>query len=120
MSALDPLSLPRLPRDADGPVFAEPWQAQAFALTLKLHEAGRFTWSEWAETLGAELATDPSDDGSRYYDHWVAALEALAVRHGMTEPAALRARKAAWVRAYRETPHGKAVELPGTIAPSVR
>lgn len=55
-------------------MFAEPWQAQAFALTLKLHEDGAFSWKEWAQTLSDELAGDPTDDGSRYYEHWVAAL----------------------------------------------
>lgn len=111
MSAPDILSLPRLPRDADGPVFAEPWQAQAFALTLKLHEAGRFTWSEWASALSEELAADPTDDGSHYYNHWVAALERLAQARGLTEGAELAARKAAWAEAYHQTPHGKPVEL---------
>ena len=105
------LALPRLPRDADGPVFAEPWQAQAFALTLKLHEAGAFTWPEWAEALSAELARDPEDDGSRYYEHWVAALERLASGHGLTQPEELAARKTAWAEAYRRTPHGRPVEL---------
>jgi nitrile hydratase accessory protein len=119
LSAPDPLALPRIPRDADGPVFAEPWQAQAFALVLKLHEAGAFSWTEWAETLGAELARDPTDDGTRYYDHWVAALETIAARHALTETAELAARKAAWADAYRHTPHGRPVEL-GTIAPAVR
>src|SRR5262245_34967263 len=81
-SELDRFSaLPRLPRDGDdgGPVFAEPWQAQAFALAVKLSEAGHFTWKEWAATLAAELraAEDRGepDDGSHYYEHWVAALE---------------------------------------------
>jgi nitrile hydratase accessory protein len=111
LSAPDPLALPRLPRDADGPVFAEPWQAQAFALTLKLHEAGAFSWSEWAEALGAELARDPTDDGSRYYDHWVSALEALTARHRLAAADELAVRKAAWAHAYETTPHGRPVEL---------
>jgi nitrile hydratase accessory protein len=113
LSAPDPLALPRLPRDADGPVFAEPWQAQAFALALKLHEAGAFTWSDWARTLGAELAKDPADDGARYYDHWVSALETLATTRALASPAELAARKAAWTHAYEVTPHGKSVELQG-------
>src|SRR6185437_15085837 len=73
----DLAALPRLPRDAAGPVFAEPWQAQAFALAVELSAAGVFSWPEWAAALGAELASDPDDDGGRYYDHWVAALERL-------------------------------------------
>ncbi len=116
MSAPDVLALPRLPRDADGPIFAEPWQAQAFALTLKLHEAGAFTWPEWAQALSVELARDPSDDGSRYYDHWVAALEGLVVGRELAGPAELDARKAAWDHAYRHTPHGQPVHLQATEA----
>jgi len=111
LSAPDVLSLPRLPRDAEGPVFAEPWQAQAFALALKLHEGGAFTWTEWAAALSAELAGDPTDDGSRYYEHWVAALEGLANGRNLTAPGELAARKEAWKDAYLRTPHGQPVSL---------
>lgn len=111
MSAPDLAALPRLPRDAEGPVFAEPWQAQAFAMTLKLHEAGAFTWPEWAQALSVELAGDPDDDGSRYYDHWVAALEGLVAGRNLAAPAELAARKDAWREAYLRTPHGQPVEL---------
>jgi len=106
-----PEDLPGLPRDESGPVFAEPWQAQAFALVVQLHEDGAFTWTEWAEALGRELATDPADDGSRYYHHWVAALEALSAERALAAPAELTARKTAWADAYRRTPHGRPVEL---------
>jgi len=111
LSGPDVLSLPRLPRDADGPVFAEPWQAQAFALTLKLHEQGAFTWPEWAQALSEQLAADPDDDGSRYYEHWVAALEGLVSARKLAEAEELEARKAAWRDAYLRTPHGQPVEL---------
>src|SRR6202011_4072721 len=108
-------ALPRLPRDDGGPVFAEPWQAQAFALAVKLSEQGHFTWTEWAAALGAELkaAADrgEADDGSHYYAHWLAALERLVTEKGLTDRAALAARKAAWADAYEHTPHGKPVEL---------
>src|SRR5690242_18149759 len=80
LSAPDAAALPRLPVDDEGPVFREPWEAQAFALAVRLSEEGAFTWPEWAEALAAELATDPADDGSRYYQHWVAALEKLAAK----------------------------------------
>ena len=104
--------LPGQPRDADGPVFAEPWQAQAFALTVRLHEQGAFTWSEWAEALSAELkAAGPADDGARYYDHWLAALERLVAAKRLAEPAQLQARKHAWESAYLRTPHGQPVTL---------
>jgi len=108
-------ALPRLPRDEGGPVFAEPWQAQAFALAVRLSEQGHFTWKEWAAALAAELkaAADRGepDDGSRYYHHWLAALERLVTEKGLTDPAAIVARKEAWAEAYRHTPHGKPVEL---------
>ena len=108
-------ALPSLPRDHGGPVFAEPWQAQAFALAVKLSEQGYFTWKEWAVALAEELraAADRGepDDGSRYYEHWLATLERLVTARGLSDPAALAARKEAWVEAYRHTPHGKPVEL---------
>jgi nitrile hydratase accessory protein len=108
-------ALPRIPRDDHGPVFAEPWQAQAFALAVKLSEAGYFTWKEWAAALAAELkaAADRGepDDGSRYYEHWLAALERLAQAKDLADAAALVERKEAWADAYRHTPHGKPVEL---------
>lgn len=108
-------ALPRLPRDTGGPVFAEPWEAQAFALAVKLSEAGHFTWKEWAAALADELkaAADrgEADDGSRYYHHWLAALERLVKEKGLTDAAALAARKKAWADAYRHTPHGEPVEL---------
>ena len=108
-------ALPPLPRNDEGPVFQAPWQAQAFALAVKLSEAGHFTWKEWAEILAAELRgaaeRGEPDDGSRYYHHWVAALERIATRKGLTDIAALLDRKEAWADAYRHTPHGKPVEL---------
>jgi len=105
------LALPGLPRDADGPVFAEPWQAQAFALAVQLNADGAFTWTEWAAALSRELAGDPTDDGARYYHHWVAALEVLTTNRGLAGSAELAARKDAWADAYRHTPHGSPVEL---------
>ena len=110
-------ALPRLPRDQGGPVFSEPWEAQAFALAVKLSEEGYFTWKEWAAALAAELkaAVDRGepDDGSRYYQHWLAALERLVLAKKLTDIHAMRERKQAWADAYRHTPHGKPVELKG-------
>ncbi len=110
-----PSALPRLPRDQEGPVFAEPWQAQAFALAVKLSQQGRFTWKEWAEALAAELRAAAErgepDDGSHYYEHWLAALERMIVTKGLLDPASLLSRKEAWAEAYRRTPHGKPIEL---------
>jgi len=109
-------TLPRLPRDQDGPVFAEPWQAQAFALAVKLSERGHFTWTEWAATLASELnaaATrgEPDLDGTKYYHYWLAALERLVIAKGLADTRSLSARKDAWEDAYRHTPHGSPVEL---------
>ena len=123
LSQPDPIlkseNLAAMPRDADGPVFAEPWQAQAFALAVKLSAQGHFTWKEWAATLADELKAAAGrgepDDGSRYYHHWLAALERLVAAKGLADPAALEARKEAWAEAYRHTPHGKPVELAASL-----
>lgn len=113
MRAPDALNLPRLPRDQAGPVFAEPWQAQAFALALQLHAQGAFTWTEWAQALSEQLkAAGPDDDGSRYYEHWLAALEGLITGKHLAAAPELAGRKHAWAEAYRHTPHGRPVELP--------
>jgi nitrile hydratase accessory protein len=116
-----PAELPQLPRDEGGPVFAEPWQAQAFALAVKLSEQGYFTWKEWAAALADELKAVTNrgepDDGSHYYEHWLAALERLVAAKGLSDPAALLARKEAWAEAYRRTPHGKPVELSAGLRP---
>jgi nitrile hydratase accessory protein len=113
--------LPRLPRDEGGPVFAEPWQAQAFALAVNLSERGYFTWKEWAAALAEELELaarrGEPDDGSRYYEHWLAALERLVTAKGLADQTALLTRKEAWAAAYRNTPHGQPVELLQTRAP---
>jgi nitrile hydratase accessory protein len=101
-------------------VFAEPWQATAFALAVKLSEQGHFTWKEWAgalaDTLKAAADRGEPDDGSRYYEYWLATLERLAMAKGLTDQKTLVARKDAWIHAYRNTPHGRPVELPQSLA----
>jgi nitrile hydratase accessory protein len=107
-------ALPRLPLDEGGPVFAEPWQATAFALAVRLSAEGHFTWKEWAATLAEELEAASErgvPDDSQYYHHWLTALERLVVAKQLSDPATLLARKEAWANAYRHTPHGKPVEL---------
>jgi nitrile hydratase accessory protein len=108
-------TLPGQPRDPEGPVFKEPWEAQAFAMTLKLHEAGHFTWAEWTEALSAEIkaaqARGDPDLGDTYYRHWLAALERLSTRKGLVRPGELTKRKAAWKQAFRNTLHGQPVAL---------
>ena len=97
-----------IPKDAEGPVFAEPWEAQAFAMAVKLHEAGVFGWSEWAETLGAELKAAPERP---YYESWLAALERLVEAKGVTTRAERAARIEEWDRAAKATPHGQPIQL---------
>ena len=104
-----------IPRDADGPVFREPWEAQAFSMTLALHERGLFTWGEWAAALAAEIkraqgAGDP-DTGETYYSHWLAALEKLVADKGVTTQATLMRYRDAWDHAADRTPHGQPIEL---------
>lgn len=97
-----------LPKDEEGPVFSEPWQAQAFAMAVKLNEAGVFSWSEWAETLGAELRAEPRRP---YYESWLAALEKLAEAKGVMTGQERMARIDAWDRAAKATPHGQPILL---------
>jgi nitrile hydratase accessory protein len=96
-------------------VFSEPWEAQAFALAVRLSEAGYFSWKEWAEALASELQAactrGEPDDGTHYYHHWLAALERLVTARGLASPDELAARKRAWIDAYTHTPHGQPVEL---------
>ena len=108
-------ALPSLPRDDDGPVFREPWEAQAFAMTLALYRRGVFTWNEWAATLGEEIrraqsAGDP-DTGHTYYRHWLAALEGLVAEKRIADADALTRYHKAWDRAAHRTPHGEPIEL---------
>lgn len=115
MKPHDPCDLPGLPRDDDGPVFGAPWQAQAFALALALHERGVFTWPEWAAALTdairrAQAAGDP-DLGDTYYRHWLDALEALVIAKGVADADRLHALEHAWEAAAARTPHGRPIEL---------
>lgn len=106
---------PELPRDDQGPVFSEPWQAEAFAITVKLHEAGHFEWSEWVDYISAEIANGAplheDDHNAIYYHQWLRALERLVTDKGLSSSPELVHRKEAWQRAYENTPHGEPVEL---------
>jgi nitrile hydratase accessory protein len=108
-------AVPSIPRDAEGPVFREPWEAQAFGMALVLHARGLFTWSEWASTLGEEIkraqaAGDP-DTGATYYRHWLATLERLVAAKGVADAAMLERYRHAWDHAADRTPHGQPIEL---------
>ena len=104
-----------IPRNDDGPVFREPWQAEAFALALSLHERGLFTWNEWAATLGDEIkkaqaAGDP-DTGETYYHHWLNTLERIVAEKGLANARQLARTRHAWEHACSRTPHGTPIEL---------
>jgi nitrile hydratase accessory protein len=116
-------SVPGIPRDADGPVFREPWEAQAFAMALALHGRGLFTWNEWAATLADEIkraqASGDPDHGETYYRHWLATLERLVSAKGVASSETLHRYRDAWDRAADRTPHGSPIELrPGDFRPS--
>lgn len=104
---------PGLPKSAEGePVFPEPWAAEAFAMTVHLHEKGLFAWNEWAEALSRELhAPGRAADGSDYFDCWVAALSGLLVSRGIADADAILALQRSWQRAAEATPHGRPIEL---------
>jgi nitrile hydratase accessory protein len=108
-------AVPSIPRDAAGPVFRAPWEAQAFAMALALHEQCLFTWGEWAARLGAEIkraqaAGDP-DRGDTYYRHWLAALERIVIEKGVAKPDMLTRTREAWDHAADRTPHGEPIKL---------
>jgi nitrile hydratase accessory protein len=108
-------AVPSIPRDAEGPVFREPWEAQAFAMALALHARGLFTWQEWAAMLAEEIkraqaAGDP-DTGETYYRHWLHALERMVASKGLTSAQALDRYRDAWAHAAERTPHGTPIEL---------
>jgi hypothetical protein len=94
-------AVPGIPRDDDGPVFREPWEAHAFAMALALHERGLFTWNEWASALAEET----------YYRHWLATLENLVAAKGVASSETLHRYRDAWDHAADRTPHGAPIEL---------
>ena len=107
--------LPGLPCDSGGPVFHAPWEAQAFAMTLALHERGEFSWKEWAQTLADVIAEvrkrGEADTGEHYYRHWQTALERITARKGLVSDALQLQRRQQWDEAARRTPHGQPIEL---------
>ena len=108
-------AVPSIPRDADGPVFREPWEAQAFAMALALHARGVFTWHEWAAALADEIksaqASGDPDTGETYYRHWLATLERLIATKGVTTTDTMHRYRDAWDHAADRTPHGSPIEL---------
>jgi nitrile hydratase accessory protein len=122
MTTIDPVAAqhalranPGLPADTHGPVFREPWEAQAFAMTLALHDKGLFAWREWAamlgETIKAAQAAGDRDTGDIYYYHWLATLERMVAQKAVTTQADLASHRDAWQRAAARTRHGQPIEL---------
>ncbi len=113
--------LPALPRDEEGPVFREPWEAHAFALAVRLAERGCFSWAEWVAALTHEIQAarqrGEADLGDTYYQHWLRALERLCAEKGLAAPGEVQMRQEQWRQAYLHTPHGQPVELgsPGQV-----
>jgi nitrile hydratase accessory protein len=107
--------LPGRPRSDSAPPFREPWEAEAFAMTLALHERGLFTWYEWSQALGAQIcaaqAAGDADVGDTYYRHWLAALETLVAAKGASSSDELACYRSGWRHAAARTPHGRPVEL---------
>jgi nitrile hydratase accessory protein len=108
-------ALPGIPRDDGGPVFREPWEAQAFAMALALHGRGLFTWKEWAAALADEIGraqqAGDSDNGETYYRHWLATLERVIAAKGVATSETLHRYRDAWDHAADRTPHGLPIEL---------
>lgn len=108
-------AVPGIPRGPEGPVFREPWEAQAFAMTLALHNRGLFSWSEWTAILSDEIkraqANGDPDTGETYYRHWLAALERIVAEKRIADTATLARCRVAWVRAAERTPHGAPIVL---------
>jgi nitrile hydratase accessory protein len=111
----DPATSPGQPSDQDGPVFREPWEAQAFAMTIELHQRGVFTWDEWTRSLGRHIAAAASagdaDLGDTYYGHWLSALEEIVAEKRVGSLQELIRYQQAWANAAARTPHGRPIEL---------
>ena len=108
-------AIPSLPKDADGPVLREPWEAEAFAMAVALEARGVFTWGEWADMLGGEIkraqAAGDADTGATYYSHWLSALERMVTAKGLATPDTLDTYRDAWDHAADRTPHGVPIAL---------
>lgn len=115
MNTPNPSALPGFPHADQAPVFAEPWQAQAFAMVLTLHQRGVFTWPEWAQALATQIAaaqaSGDADLGDTYYQHWLSALETIVATKGAATTDELLRTQRAWDHAADRTPHGQAIRL---------
>ena len=114
-------NLPALPRDKEGPVFSEPWEAKAFAMAVRLSDAGWFSWPEWVRIFSQEIKAaqerNEPDLGDTYYQHWLNALERICAAKGLVGCEDMHRRKATWRRAYLNTPHGQPIDLSAAFKP---
>lgn len=86
-----------LPRSNGELVFAAPWEGRAFGIAVALNEGGAYEWSEFQRRLAEEIAAAPPDDeGSVYYERWLASLERLLLEQGMISHEELEDRFAAY------------------------
>jgi nitrile hydratase accessory protein len=114
-------ALPNILRDETDRAFDAPWQAQAFALVVRLSATGYFSWNEWVRFFSQEVGRSPSRAGESekdtYYRQWLDALERITVEKGLLAPGDAQERASAWRAAYVNTPHGQPVELAHATCP---
>ena len=102
------------PPMANGEVlFDAPWQGRVFGMARVLAEAGCFTWDDfrahliaqigaWDRSAGGDLPPGEAAADYRYYDHFLAALQAVLAEKGLLAPTALEDR----VNLFADRPHG--------------
>jgi nitrile hydratase accessory protein len=99
VDAASPLLERALPAEVDGDrVFAEPWEAKAFAMIVMLAQAGHFSWAEWVECFSKEVAAAAAVEAGggtprTYYAQWLDAAEKLLVGKGLISAAQLAAKR---------------------------
>lgn len=105
----------------NGPAFSEPWQAEAFALTLQLARAGHFTWTDWVGTFSAEITASPQtadeDINTAYYRQWMQALEKILAARALVSSTEVTDYEEDWRRSYFHTAHGAPIEFRKGLEP---
>jgi nitrile hydratase accessory protein len=88
--------------------FEEPWQAQLFALTVALNEAGHIRWPDWTAEFGSRVQ---GVEAGLYWHVWAEALVALLSARGIAGADEVAALTERWQAAARATPHGQPITL---------
>lgn len=105
----------------EGPAFSEPWQAEAFALTMQLSRMGHFTWADWVSAFSAEIEASPQtadeDINTAYYRQWAQALEKIVAARGLMSNDEVADYQEHWRRSYFHTEHGKPIEFRKGLEP---